>query len=713
MTSAQNNMTYTTTSQFPMQVAIVAAASIATISSGVYVSHKETNIRNKALDWLHNLEPLITKSVLQYVSSAYTWETLLQTVSTILSSSGTLTAIPVLLFSSVEDLKYTQKAQLDQLLRDHLTSLQAGVPTVVQKAIDVTEKNHSSVFTNLIKGLNSGEKAQLQSQYKTLRSSLIANIKSVAELRARESITERSAAILDLFGTAQQGALAQYSSFILAAQSITREFDAENQVIQWIKNEVQKSIQSTVVSFVSMANLKRYVDNSNLLLEELKTAFLDATDFKLKMRNLVEFRIDAGQMVNVIREEIGVTFSTRLELIEKDNSLTKSQKIALGAFADKLRMNTLSAVVSLSPISKGDALQELNSYMKLFLDQVRVCVLAVALSYENSRRRAKLEGSQSVVLRFFELRQSLTVSFFVAFAQLHGFDIARMETELWKLYDTKVKKESIPSLCRLNKISYVYESGRRFATSLINTFLVDDSIALSYLNTAVTTLHSDWSLYMGEELLNGIANVYPEEEALTEAFVREALEVQKKEAAVVICLKHISLLKDLTLFQLGDLYTKSMAVASAIANSYKDKTLQIVVGKQALDQSVATHKSNGILDENAVRDEVMQRLGQVSNEVLQESEQELELKMRELTSFTENFLKSVNSIFESSGSTLEFLPPEKKDSISQMRDSSLKSMDALVVSFLTDMHLRNQRIFRRAVETVTSEAIVRIATYFA
>ena len=332
------------------------------------------------------------------------------------------------------------------------------------------------------------------------------------------------------------GSLLMYKEFIEGAKKMATSFAGENQAENYIKAIAQSRISEAVANNLKYSMITDYA--SGVMTDDDMASFLDeffgsALVIRQFMDDEITFRSENNHVSSILENRASQLYLNAFDVTTNNNIISDDQRRSLNTYA-KAQYDSLLVYFSTNSSVQTYTFEALKGfsdyYLNSMLPKVYTYVYAMFVELKNVLQRSLLEGSQTCILQFFEMRRVLDFEFFFAIAQEQDFDLDLTESVYRELYDEQLAtaRTRMIGYARLPYIMYLYDDSLDFLNVSAELLFFSDSDLRPVMDEITETFHDQISISVTDFLDLGIESVYEEESSSSKAIVDGTFVLFKK-----------------------------------------------------------------------------------------------------------------------------------------------------------------------------------------
>ena len=508
-------------------------------------SHKEAL---NLLSTYHNNVMSSLDSNISEITSGLSYDDILSDVLIVLNSFDSETsAVPNLLTSFTDDLVGSMKEKIDSRVNSVLSSFKErgsskSVKPSVEEYVDQIMGTLDIKFKTLV-----DDDDELSDYYSdmisVMRPRFVNEISEVIVSNTEERYERAS----DFYDVSLSGMLESYRRFIDTAKSISNDFIISNQARNLIISEIQSrivSVFSRVIKyemfegFISSFETEDVEESESKMNDIIDFNFVVAEEIRNGIKEEIEFRVTSGHIPSLITTRISSIFLSRFNQVSGDDVLSGDQQDSLNDMTQNLHDNLIEQVsntdidVYTVEIMNGFS----DEYLQVVLPEVRNYLIAIFTEFRSVLTRSRLEGTQTCIVQFYEMRRSLDYNFFFTLSEEEGFDLDKTSDRFEVFFSESLSdsKEQMLSLVRMSNILFLYDDSFDFLSSLSEILFFTDEKVRSVIDELTSDFHDQLATSVGESIVHGIDDVFERESSESKEVIlavfddfRNNMEVQK------------------------------------------------------------------------------------------------------------------------------------------------------------------------------------------
>jgi len=493
-------------------------------------------------DVMNSLESNMSK-----ITSGLSYDDIVSDILGVLSSFESQTyTVPTLLTSFTNDLIENLKEKIDidaNIVLENFEQKGKSVGPEVETYVDSIMKTLDDQFRDTI----DEDDIEIISYYEEMISVMRGRFINEITNKILSNTEDRRKRATEFYNVTVDGLLESYRRFIETAKTISEEFLVSNQA----RNLVESEIQSRIISVFSRVIKFDMFESSTDEVEESETKFNDLLDLNFVVADEIrdgiseeiQFRVENGHIPGLITNRVSSLYLNRFDKISNDDVLTEDQKDSLNDMTQDLHDKLILQVSnSESDVYTTESLGLFSDqYLQVVLPEVRNYLVAIFTEFRSVLTRSRLEGSQTCVVQFFDMRRSLDYNFFFSLSEEEEFDMDKTAERFETFFNDSLSesRDKMISLVRITNILFLYDDSFDFLSSLSEILFFTDEKLRDVIDELTTDFHDQLATTIGTSIENGIDDVFEQEsleskEVILSVFddFRNNMEVQKVQHVV-------------------------------------------------------------------------------------------------------------------------------------------------------------------------------------
>jgi len=453
----------------------------------------------------------------------------------------TMSSVPTLINTNTETLvsnledrfNSTALPIIQTFIEDKEVAMYERIPSILDDILSGMDREFSELSESLI---SSDDTTTMIEFYNKM--TLEMRVRFLGEIRATFSADtdERINRVQEFYSAAITGSLLMYQEFIEKAKKMSLMFSGNDQAENYIRSIAQTRISETIVNNLKYSMLTDYAngtmtdDEMTIFLEEF---FASASVIRNFMHDEIVFRSDNGHVPSILVDRASQLYLNSFDSNSSNKIVSDSQRRSLNNYAKVLydQLMVYFATTSSVQTYTFESLKGFSdTYLFSILPKVYTYIYAMFVEFKNVLQRSLLEGSQTCILQFFEMRRVLDFEFFFAVCQEQDFDLVETESVYRELYDEQLAtaRSRMIGYARLPYIMYLYEDSIDFlGVSSELLFFTDDDLR-AVIDEITETFHDKMASSVTDFLDLGIESIYEEESSSSSVIIESTFELFKK-----------------------------------------------------------------------------------------------------------------------------------------------------------------------------------------
>ncbi|CAM9089895.1 unnamed protein product, partial [Ectocarpus sp. 12 AP-2014] len=230
---------------------------------------------------------------------------------------------------------------------------------------------------------------------------------------------------------------------------------------------------------------------------------------------------------NILRNNASGVYLKRFQSVLTDKVMNETQKRNVQALAKKRYERVKKALeesIKTASFSAPKLLLLASNYYHSVLPEVRNYVAALLIEFSGVLRRARLEGTQTCVVQFYNMRRVMDYNFFFAMCEEESFDLEKTRVRFHAFYSSEIAKAraKMISLARMPYINFLYDDSFEFLQSLSELLFFTDETLRGTMDELTSAFHDTLADSIGAYLDLGIEDVFKEEQKDSRTAVMDA-----------------------------------------------------------------------------------------------------------------------------------------------------------------------------------------------
>ena len=501
----------------------------------VWLYSSKKNAFKNAMTLVANYHSRLTASIdvdMQIIMSEIQHDDMMGATLALLDRYNTImSSAPNLLNRPTQDILDTLMKRMDADKASYIADVRAKSQKITDATVPTYIKNIMSKldaeFRRYVDDVDSvDDMRELQEYYTnmttTLRPRVEKEIVQVVEFNTRERIEK----LEEFYTISRLGMLEQYRRTVDTAKKVLHEMDLKNQVQNYVESGIQARIGRVLQEDITYAVFKKYCDGELSANDIVHDRFVVATKLRRETEKEINFRVTNGHIPNILLNNASGIYLKRFQSVSKDKVMSDAQKRNTNALSKKLYERVkreLEESVATTSFSEENLLELASDYFGSILPDVKNYVTALLVEFSGVLRRARLEGTQTCVVQFYNMRRVMDYNFFFAMCEEEGFDITKTRTRFERFYNEELNRARpmMISLARMPFVTFLYDDSYEFLQSLAELLFFMDETLRQTVDELTLQFHRDLADSVGESLDQGIEDVFDDEEKLSREAVME------------------------------------------------------------------------------------------------------------------------------------------------------------------------------------------------
>lgn len=524
---------------------IKAATLVATIFIIVWKYQTYKSNFEQTTDFISNYHAHVTaKFELQKdtIIGGTTYDNMLSEVTEdLLLFEEMVSTIPTLINTDTETLLGNLQSRFDSRVIPTIQSfknekeiaLTQRIPVVLQEILEQVDMEFYELSDSLV---SSDDTTTMIEYYQEMTSEMKERFVSEISLTFEMDTDARIERIEEFYAANLEGSLFMYKDFVESAKRITISFTGADQAENYIKATVQSRISEAVSNNLKYSMITDY-GNGTMSDEDLASFlgefFQSAPVIRDFMESEIIFRSENNHVEAILENRASQLYLNSFDTNANNNVISDDQRRALDTYSKSEYDNLLVYFASHSSVQTYtfEALKGFSDYyLSSILPKVYTYIFATFVELKNVLQRSLLEGTQTCVLQFFEMRRVLDFEFFFTIAQEQDFDMELTESVYRELYDGELAtaRSRMIGYARLPYIMYIYDDSLDFLNVSAELLFYNDTELRPVIDEITETFHDKISVSVTEFLDAGIESVFEEENTSSKAIIEDTFRLFKK-----------------------------------------------------------------------------------------------------------------------------------------------------------------------------------------
>lgn len=496
----------------------------------------------KATDFISGYHDLVTSRVsaaLDSILADVSYESMISRVSSVVSAfEGDISQVPPLLNTETDTLVGNLEGSIDASVEPVLRSIEAEgakkleetIPVTLTRILGEVDDEFRAITEDLV---DSDDVQSMLSYYETMTSEMRERFVSEISAKFEKDFRARTTRVREFYGVNLSGVLFMYREFITSTKKMASDFTGDNQAENYVHSIAESKIAETVVNHVKYDLIPAYA-SGEFTEEQLESFlvefFVEARVIRDFMEEELTFRSENGHVPSILENRASQLYLNAFDRNSSNKIMSEDQIRSLNAMAKDLfedlseyLRNSGSVQNYTLPVLKGFS----DAYLFSILPRIYTYVFALFVEFRNVLTRARLEGSQTCTLQFFELRRVLDHEFFFALSQENGFDLGVTETRYRELYADQISsaRDRMIGYARLPYIVYLYDDSLDFLGVSSELLFFSDVSLRSVVDEVTASFHDRLADSITDSLDAGIEETFDEENDSSRVVVDAAFQV--------------------------------------------------------------------------------------------------------------------------------------------------------------------------------------------
>lgn len=506
----------------PTKLASVTAVLVYTV--WLYTAKK--NAFRNAMELVARYHERITSSINAYmpvIIAGITHTDMMAAMLKLLDRYNTETSsIPNLLNSPTEDILSRVGKRLD-------ADTEAYIATVESRSQQITRVTLPAYVNNMMTHLDKEFREYLEAvdseeDIKELRAyytGMLATMRPRVEKEIAESVTSntrnRIGRIEEFSSITKLGMLAKYRRTLEIAKKVVYEMDLRNQVRNYVESDIQERIAQVVKREITYPVFKKHSDGELSVEDVVHDNFVVAAQLREDTDKEINFRVTNGHIPKILMNNASGVYLRRFQSVSSDKVMNETQKRNVRELSKKRYESVkkgLEESIQTASFSAPKLLLLASDYYRSVLPEVRNYVAAVLIEFSGVLRRSRLEGTQTCVVQFYNMRRVMDYNFFFAMCEEESFDLDTTRARFNAFYSSEIatSRSKMISLARMPYINFLYDDSFEFLQSLSELLFFTDETLRETMDELTSAFHDSLADSIATYLDLGIQDVFAEEE---------------------------------------------------------------------------------------------------------------------------------------------------------------------------------------------------------
>ena len=431
--------------------------------------------------------------------------------------------VPTLLNSATEDILGSVETKMDADVASYLRGVErrskdvtdSKIPAYVQETMVELDKK----FWSYVDDVDSDEDV---AELKTYYVGMVKALRPRVEREIRDSVAsntgKRVGLMEEFYGIAKAGVLETYRRTVETAKRVTHEMTLRNQVELLVQSDIQTRIAAALKRDITHSLFRKYAEGEVSMEDVIDGSFVVEGKIRSETESEIRFRVSNGHVSPMLLNKASDVYLKRFGSVSADKVLTDAQKRSVNALSKRLYEEVkvgLAGSVAASSFSAPAMLQLASRYLQRVMPDVKTYVVSLFIEFAGVLRRARLEGTQTCVVQFFEMRRVVDYNFFFAMCEEESFDVERTRVRFEAFYGGEIarSRSRMISLVRMPRITFLYDDSFEFLQSLSELLFFVDETLREAVDAITSEFHDLLADSIGASIDAGIEDVFEQEEA--------------------------------------------------------------------------------------------------------------------------------------------------------------------------------------------------------
>lgn len=529
-----------------MTTIVKTSATLGTISIAIsFVVWKYVNLRSNSekiaeyLDTYHEVLVASFETSMVETMEESSYENMMSKVSASMEGfEEVLNNLPELIQESTENLVRNMGSMMDSYVIPTIQSLQLEreetLLTIVPGIIENVFKSMDDTFQGLVSDVGNESASEAfvafyDEMVSTMKPKFSAELIGLFETNF-DSRIER---VTEFYNVVKTGNLFVYGEFIRLGKVIFAEFVISNPDESYVHSLVEDRLSQLVINNMRYVNIREFGDQ---LIDEsdvrsiLEPFFIDPTDVRNHVETEISFRIEKNHFPSILQTRMSSLYLSAYDRNTSNNVISSAQQKALNDLLEekynialeKLKDDKNDTVYTLSSLTVYS-----ESHLISMLPKVYTYMMALFIEFKNVMLRARFEGSQTTILRFFEMRQALNYEFFFAMCSENDFDLDATEQAYESMYITEMEsaRSKMVGFARLSHIMYMYDDAFDFLNASAEILFDKSENLWNIIGEMTSTFHDSLAHDIADLIDVGVGEAYEEEEPASKVSIDETFSI--------------------------------------------------------------------------------------------------------------------------------------------------------------------------------------------
>ena len=462
------------------------------------------------------------------LTSGLTYDDMVKSILNVLDGfSDEISQVPALLNTFTEDLLGKIRSEMEGLVEIEMEKFRLvgeNVTTnVVPRYIDQLMEDLDVKFQEAVGRIGSDDEIkEINDYYNEMTSTMRERFSTEISDTISKNTESRISRTRDFSTVSIYGVLETYRRLIDVSKKISSDFMPNNQARNFIISDIETRVSAVFTRVIKYDMFEAYASGED---SEVTDEFVDslisdnfntATEIRNGVRDEIEFRVSLGHVSNLLKNRASQIYLSTYENVSSDKLMTDDQKRDLYDFSKKMYDDLLS-FLNTNQDNNIYTVEELTSYsseyLSVILPEVQNYTNAIFTEFKSVLTRARLEGTQTCILQFFEMRRAMDYEFFFSLAEEEGFDMDKTAERFNALYEDGLStgRERMVTLARMPHVVFLYDDSFDFLSSLSEILFFTDNRVRSTIDELTTDFHDKLADSIAVYMDKGIEDSYDEE----------------------------------------------------------------------------------------------------------------------------------------------------------------------------------------------------------